>query len=326
MSGRWPLLLSLALLASCAVTAPQAVPTKTYLIGYLTAGTRSDTTIQIDAFRSGLRNLGYVEGQNLRLEIRWAEDYNDRLPELAAELVALKPDLIVAENLREALALKQATSTIPIVFASVPDPVENGVVTSLAKPGGNITGVGRVATGVVQRRLQLLKEAVPVISRLGFLYAPYIVSQLRLYQEAQTGSPALGLTVVPVPAHEDIALALSAAAGAHLDALYLTSAGLLLGQKAVVLEFAAANRLPTMSGGGREFVDAGGLMFYGEDLTNGVRRSTQYVDRILKGARPADLPIEMTSKFDFIINLKTARALGLTIPKSVLDQATEFVQ
>ncbi len=315
------------LVAGCAGS-PQPAAAKVYRVGWLSGSTQAENAAPLDAFRRAMRDLGYVEGRNLTLEIRYADGYTDRLPALAAELVALKPDIVVTQLPSEILGLKQAATAIPIVMAGVPDPVEQGLIASLARPGGNITGAAYRFLGTTPQRLQLLKEAAPGTSRIGLVYEPANPGHIRFLQEARDAAAALAIELLPlgIVSPDDLASALAAALSWHADALFVAGGLVARSQLARLVDFAATNRLPSMFGGGRDFVDAGGLMFYGEARTDAVRRSAPYVDKILKGAKPADLPVEVSSKFDLIINLKTAKALGLTIPPSVLAQATELIQ
>jgi len=315
-------------LGSCAgPLAPS--PAKVYRIGWLTGNTKAEAATVIDAFRQGMRDLGYVEGTNLILEIRYTEGHAELASALAAELVGLRLDLIASTSTNELLALKQATSTIPIVIAGATDPVGDGVVASLARPGGNITGTTNSAgPEIAQRRLQLLKETIPGAARVAFLFNAAQGSEVRGYEQARAAAAALGIDAqaVEVRAPGDFAGALAAAARGHPDAIYVGGSVLLGTQRQQILDFIAANRLPSMFSVNREYVDRGGLMLYGQDLNQVVRAAAKYVDRILKGADPAVLPIEQPAKYDFIINMKTAKALGITIPSSVLAQATELIQ
>lgn len=303
-------------------------PTKVYRIGWLAGSTQAETATQIDAFRQALREIGYVEGQNISLAIRYAEGHAERDPALAAELVALKVDLIVVTTDVEARALKQATSTIPIVTAGGVDVSGSGLVTSLERPGGNITGASGSGPELTQRRLQLLKETVPGASRIAYLFDASSGQQVRDHEEALSVAAALGIELQPleVRAAEDFADAFAAAGRGHPDAIYIGGSGLMSSQRQRILDFVAASRLPSMTTGSRDSVDRGALMYYNRDDVESKRSAAVFIDRIFKGANPADLPIEKPSKFVLIINMKTAKALGLTIPPSVLAQATELIQ
>ena len=301
---------------------------KVYRVGWFSNDTQGGALHVLDLFRPAMRDLGYIEGRNLAFEIRYDEGRAERAPALAAELLALKPDVIVVTGTPEALALKEASTTVPIVLAGTRDPVENGVVASLARPGGNITGAPAAGVEVVQRRLQLLKDTVPSASRVGFLFDALSPAELRNYQEAQSTAAVLGIELqgLGVRATEDRADVLAAAGRAHLDAIYLSGGPLIGAMRPLILPFLAASRLPSMTTSTRGSVDAGALMYYDSDQVEYLRTAAGYVDRIFKGARPADLAIQKPSKFEFIINMRTAKALGLTIPPSVLAQATELIQ
>ncbi len=313
-------------LAVCA--GPPSAPQKVYRVGYLSGSTQAETAAEIDAFRQAMRQLGYVDGRNLEIEIRWAEGNAEREPALAAELLALKPAVIVVRAVPEALVLKRATSTIPIVLAGTPDPVENGLVASLARPGGNITGAWSVGPEATQRRLQLLKETVPGAARVGYFFDASNAVQARGYQQAQSAAPSLAIELLPVEVRsaQDFPDAFAAAERLHLDAVFVGGGALMSTQRSQILAFLTANRLPAITPSTRDYVDNGALLSFGEDGVDAVLRAVPYVDRILKGANPSDLPIEKAAKFDLIINMRTAKALGLTIPASVLAQATELIQ
>ncbi len=303
---------------------------KVYRIGYLRFGSGSPTTNRgYIAFRQGLRELGYVEGQNLVLEYRAAERKLKRLPDLAAELVRLKVDVIVTPGARPLVRAAQgATRTIPIVISGFRvDPVEAGIVVSLARPGGNITGLTNLDSELHPKRLELLKEAFPRISRVVILWTPD--QQEHRMKAMEAAGQALGIqiqSVVAVPPfeHESVFAAISRESP---DGLIVGSSalGLRPGRRARIIEFTTKRQLPTIYSR-IQFVNAGGLMSYEVDKTDLVRRALAYVDKILKGAKPADLPVEQPTKFDFVINLKTAKQLGLTIPPNVLLQATRVIK
>jgi putative ABC transport system substrate-binding protein len=320
------LVVGVALLSSCAASVPSV--TRVYRVGYLSGNTEVESKTQLDAFRQALQDLGYVAGRNLAIEIRYAEGHAERAPALAADLVALKLDVIAARSTPEALALKQATSRVPIVLVNVADVVESGLVAALARPGGNITGTAAPGTELAQRRLQLLTEALAGARRVTFLNDATQASATALAQEYQKAGAALGVAIedLEVRAPEDFGTAFEAIRARHPDGLIVAGGPVTGSQRQTILDFVATSRVPSMFSLNREFVDRGGLMLYGADLVQVIRRSATYVDRILKGANPADLPIEKPSKFEFIINLKTAKALGLTIPQSVIAQATEVIQ
>ena len=298
-------------------------------IGYLSPNlTASPHTHK--AFRQGLHDLGYVEGRNLVIEYRDAEGKLERLPALAAELVALKVDVVVAPNTVAALAARQATKTIPIVFAVAADPVTSGLVTSLARPGGNVTGLSILSPELVGKGLELLTQAIPGVSRIAVLWQPGALGERTekdLLKEAEVAARALGMRpqVVEARGPEDFDRAFSDMTRARTGALTVLTSIMFVIERRRLVDLAAKNRLPTVYPY-REFVDAGGLMAYGPNIADNYRRAATYVDKILKGAKPADLPVEQPTKFELVINLKTAKALGLTIPPSLLQRADEVIQ
>jgi len=315
-------------LAPLAVGAQQAA--KVARIGYLSTNLATNPHIQ-EAFRQGLRDLGYVEGRNVVIEYRDAEGKYERLPALAAELVALKVDVIVAaagNNL--AMAAKQATRTIPIVFAAVSDPVAFGLVTSLARPGGNVTGTSVISSELVGKRLELLTQAVPGVSRVAILWLPGALGERTekdMLQQADVAARALGVRLQFVEARgpADLDRAFSDMTRARAGALTVLPSNMFLREHRRLVDLAAKHRLPAVYTV-KEYVDAGGLMTYGPNLADVVRRAATYVDKILKGAKPAELPVEQPTKFELVINLKTAKALGLTIPPSVLGRADQVIE
>jgi len=298
-------------------------------IGYLSHNLAASSHLR-DAFLQGLRELGYVEGRNVVIEYRYAEGKPERLPALAAELVALKVDVIVTVSNTTALAAKQATRTVPIVFTAVANPVAAGIVNSLARPGGNLTGLASLGSELVGKRLELLKQAVPVVDRVAVLWLPGALGE-RTEKEMRTGadvaSQALGVRLQFVEARgpADFDRAFSDMTSARADALTLLPSNMFLREHRRLVDLAAKNRLPAVYGS-REFVDAGGLMSYGANQVDLYRSAATYVDKILKGAKPDDLPVEQSSKFELFINLKSANALGITIPKSMLARADEVIQ
>ena len=298
-------------------------------IGYLSHNLAASSHLR-DAFLQGLRELGYVEGRNVVIEYRYAEGKPERLPALAAELVALKVDVIVTVSNTTALAAKQATRTVPIVFTAVANPVAAGIVTSLARPGGNLTGLASLGSELVGKRLELVKQAVPGVSRVAVLWLPGALGE-RTEKDMRAGadvaSQALGVRLQFVEARDptDFDRAFSDMTGARADALTLLPSNMFLREHRRLVDLAAKNRLPAVYGS-REFVDAGGLMSYGANQVDLYRSAATYVDKILKGARPDDLPVEQSSKFELFINLKSANALGITIPKSMLARADEVIQ
>jgi len=323
-------ILALSLLAApLAAEAQQAA--KVARIGYLSPNLATSPHLR-EAFREGLRDLGYVEGRNLVIEYRDAEGKVERLPALAAELVALKVDVIVAEggNTRVPLAATQATRTLPIVFASAADPVGSGLVTSLARPGGNVTGLSSLAPELVGKCLEQLKQAVPGVSRVAVLWQPGGFGERTekdMLKEAEVAARALGVRLQFVEARgpEDFDRTFSDMTRARAGALTVLGSAMFFNERRRLVDLAAKNRLPAVYAQ-REFVDAGGLMSYGPDLADLLRRAATYVDKILKGTKSGDLPIEQPKKFELVINLKTAKALGLTIPQSVLGRVDEVIQ
>ena len=284
-----------------------------------------------EAFLQGLRDLGYVEGRNLVIEYRFAEGKHERYPALAAELVALKVDVIVASGgTPAALTAKQATRTLPIVFAPVGDPVTSGLVTSLARPGGNLTGLSGLAPELINKRLELLTQAVPGVSRVAVLWQPDAFGERTekdMLKRAEVAARALGVRVQFVEARgpDDFDRAFSEMTRARAGALTDLEGNMFFSERRRLVDLAGKNRLPAVYSS-REFIDVGGLMSYGPNLVDLYRRAATYVDKILKGAKPADLPVEQPTKFELVINLKTAKALGLTIPPAVLARANEVIQ
>ena len=316
------------LAAPLAVEAQQAA--KVVRIGWLANSPADANPHLIGAFRQGLRDLGYVEGRNLVIEIRSAEGKFERLPARAAELVALKIDVIVAGGTPNALAAKHATKTIPIVFTAAVDPVENGLVTSLARPGGNVTGVANLAQELVGKRLEQLKQAIPGVSRVAVLWQPGAYgerTERAMLKEAEVATRALGVRLQFVEARgpEDIDRAFSEMTRERAGALTVSSSSMFITERRRLVDLAAKHRLPALYPT-RESVDVGGLMSYGPNLADSFRRAAPYVDKILKGAKPGDLPVEQPTKFDLVINLKTAKALGLTIPPSLLQRADQVIE
>jgi len=296
-------------------------------IGLLRTGSPSDRVEEIEASWKGLWDLGYVEGQNIAVEFRFAEGREDRLPDLAAELARVKADVIVANGAVAIRAAKQATTAIPIVMAEVGDPVRTGLVASLARPGGNITGSTILGAELSAKRLQLLKEAVPKLERVAFLWTPANPANRLHFEDIQLGAKALGVALqsVEIRSADGFDGAFTAISRERPNALYLTADPLHRLHAGRVIEFAARSRLPAMYNL-REHVEAGGLMAYGVSLPDMFRRAATYVDKILKGAKPADLPVEQPTRFELVINLKTAKALGLTIPQSILIRADQVIQ
>jgi len=298
---------------------------KVYRLGYISPGSGPDAFTE--TFREGLRELGDVEGQNLVIEYRWT-GLGEPLAKLAAELVGLKPDLIVSVSHRVSLEVKRATSTIPVVFAHVNDPVGVGLVPSLAHPGGNVTGLSAQGLDLIAKRLELLKELFPSVSRVAYLGNPDEPYSPVYLREVQRVASVLGVKeVVSIEARTrgDVDAAFTTLRAQHPNALLVGPNGLNAANSGRISEFARANRLPTMHGS-RDFVDAGGLVSYGPELHAHYRRLAAYVDKVLKGARPADLPVEQPTKFELVINMKTAKALGLRIPSSIQVRTDQMVE
>ncbi len=299
---------------------------RVYRIGFLDFRFRSTTTDpRLAALRQGLHELGYVEGQNLVIEYRSAKGKRERLPEVAAELVQLKVDVLVTAGSPLVWhAAKKATRTIPIVMAGgTSDPVELGIVAGLARPGGNITGLSSREVELHGKRLELLKDVFPGISRVAIIWSP--AQQKQGITEVKAAAQALGIQIQSVVVRRNLENFFSIISEDPPDALLLTSSGLTLRHRARVVDFTAKRRLPTIYGSPL-FVDAGGLMSYGVASTESYRRAGTYVDKILKGANPAELPIEQPRKFELVVNLKTAKQLGLTIPPEVLYRADKIIK
>jgi putative tryptophan/tyrosine transport system substrate-binding protein len=305
-------------------------PKKVPRIGYLAGQDPARESSPSEAIRLALRELGYIEGQNISIEYRYAEGRRDRFPELAAEAVRLKLDIIVVAGGSEAVrAVKNATKTIPIVMVGRGiDPVEAGLVESLARPGGNVTGLTNLATELGAKQLELLKEAVPKLTRVAVLYEPASrTNVLQVKEVLPVAARALRLTVQPweVRVADGFERVFAALNKQPPDGLFVTAGGLMSANLKRIAGLALKSRLPSVYQS-REFVDAGGLMSYGADEADSYRRVAYYVDKILKGAKPADLPVEQPTKFEFVINLKTAKQIGLTIPQSVLFRADRVIK
>jgi putative tryptophan/tyrosine transport system substrate-binding protein len=301
---------------------PARVPT----IGFLGSATPATQGLWVTAFVQRLRELGWVEGHNLAIDYRWAEGRSGRFTEIAAEFVRLKVDVIVAATTPAALAAKQATSVIPIVFAGVSDPVGTGLVASLARPGANVTGLSNLISDTGGKRLEFLREVVPGLRRLAIMANvsnPAVALQVG---EVQPAARTFGLEVaiLEVRRVEDIASAFDALKG-RADALYVCADPLMYTNRIRINTLALSVRLPTMHGL-REYVEAGGLMSYGANIADHFRRNAEYVDKILRGAKPADIPVEQPTKFDLVINLTTAKVLGLDVPPSLLARADEVIE
>jgi putative tryptophan/tyrosine transport system substrate-binding protein len=304
-------------------------PKKVPRIGYLGNPSPSASSAHIEAFRQGLRELGYVEGKNIVIEWRHHEGKLDRLPALAAELVRLKVDVIVTAGPPATRAAKEATATIPIVMANDGDPVGTGLVASLARPGGNITGLSTIAPELSGKQLEILKEVVPKASRVAVFTTSTIPGHAKKLKEVELAAKAFGLQLQYLDilgGPKDIETAFRAAGKGRADAvLMLVSGGFVSAHRTEIVELAIKSRLPAIYPNS-QYVDAGGLMTYGVSLTDLDRRAATHVDKILKGRKPADLPVEQPTKFEFVINLKAAKQIGLTIPPNVLARADKVIK
>ena len=312
------------LLASPVVAQAQPVG-KLPRVGYLFYGSPGPSR-EIDAFRQGMRELGYIEGQSIAVEYRFASGQIERYPGLAAELVRLKVDVIVAPATPQALAAKQATGSIPIVFVLVADAVGAGLITNFARPGGNITGLTSSSADLGGKRLELLKQMVPKASRVAVLYSPTDRSNVLILKQLQESAPTLGLILQPLEVREprDFEGAFVAMTGERAHAMFGIPGASTFEHSKVLVNLAAKHRIPAMWGH-RSFVDAGGLMSYAVNLYDQNRQAAVFVDKILKGAKPADLPVEQPTRFELVINLRPAKALGLTIPPTLLAQADQVI-
>jgi putative tryptophan/tyrosine transport system substrate-binding protein len=301
-------------------------PPKLVRIGYLSLGTAATTAPLVEALRSGLRELGYVEGENLLLEYRRAE-VATQLPDLAADLVRANVDVIFAPSSDHVAAAKRVTTTIPIVFAAHADPVGVGHIASLARPGGNITGMSMLLTELSVKELELLREAIPKSRRIGVLWNPMTPSNLPARRALEVAAETLKaeLVMVPIRTHNDIEGAFSRMVAERVDAFLVVASPLTNSGRAELVELALRHRLPGMFGL-KVNAEAGGLMSYGADLFDLYRRAAVYIDKIVKGAKPADLAVEQASKFEFVVNLQTARALGITFPQSILLRADQVIE
>jgi putative ABC transport system substrate-binding protein len=315
-----------ASLFALSVAADAQQPNKVFRIGYLSGVDPAHESVRSEAFRAALRERGYIEGQNIAIEYRYAGGKNDRLPGLAAELVHLRVDIIVGPSGSAPIrAAKNATKTIPIVMMSLAaDPVEAGFVESLARPGGNITGLTTLSRELGGKRLELFKQAVPKMARVAVLYAP---TAPRSVIEVKEEARALGLTIQPLEVRDagSFEKVFAALSKQRPDGQYVPPGPLMAANEKRIAAFALKSRLPSVYSN-REATDAGGLMYYGADYDDLDRRAAYYVDKILKGAKPADLPVEQPMKFEFIINLKTAKQIGVTIPPNVSARATKIIR
>ena len=324
------IVLTLALLALGAPLATEAqAPPKEPRVGYLSIGSASDPrrVAIYEAFRQSLRDRGYIENRNISIERRFAEGNYDRLPGLAAELVRRRVDVIAAYSTPAAKAALGATKSIPIVMSGVVDPVATGLVVGLARPGGNVTGLSLMAPEIVGKQMQLLKELIPRVSRIAVLWNPANPSGAPQLQEAEVAARALKVQLQPLEARkgDDLDRALATMTRARADGMVVVVDGVFIDSRIRLARLAEKARLPAVYGL-REHVEVGGLMFYGASPVDQARRAAALVDKILKGAKPGDLPVEQPTEFGLVINLKTARALGLSVPQSVLVRADEIIR
>jgi putative tryptophan/tyrosine transport system substrate-binding protein len=316
------------LLAPCSAAEAQQAG-KIFRIGFLDVSTASGMAGLLEAFRQEMRKLGWIEGKNITIEYRFAEGKNDRLPDLAADLVRLHVDLILVSGAQPASAAKSATTTIPIVMANAGDPVGAGLVASLARPGGNITGFSGLAPELNTKRLEILKDAVPKLARVGLLRLPgaNIEGDLQL-KEIRPAAMALKLKLEEIETEPDakgLESAFQSAKQKPVNAIMAIVVRQFFAERKRIVELAGRYRLPAIYFQ-KEFVDEGGLMSYGADFDDLYRRAAGYVDKILKGAKPADLPVQRATKFEFVINLKAAKQIGLTIPVRVLERANKVIK
>src|SRR5580765_3541874 len=296
-------------------------------IGILELASPAASASQFKAFQQGLHELGYVEGKNVILEYRFADGKLDRLPELAAELVGSKVDVIVTRSTGSIRAAMNASKTIPIIFPSAGAPVEDGLVASLAKPGGNVTGITQLSAELDGKKLEILKQAAPKVTQVGLLWTVGSARADNRSREADPAAKALGIQLhsLELKHANDFARIFDAAKQLGVQALSLAPSPLLFTHRATIFDFVAKNRLPAMYST-KDFVEAGGLMSYGQDIIDNWRRAATFVDKILKGAKPADLPVEQAMKFEFIVNLKAAKQIGLTIPVRMLERANQVIR
>jgi putative ABC transport system substrate-binding protein len=318
-------------LTLCEARTEAQQPGKTFRIGFLDPSTASGSTVLVDAFLQELSKLGWIEGKNIAIEYRFAEQKLDRLPELAADLVRLKVDLIVVTATPPAVAAKKATTTIPILMVNVGDPVGAGLVASLARPGGNVTGLSTLNPELNGKRLEILRDAVPKLARVGLLWPPSgsgaLGADLQL-KELRPAAVALKLKLEEIETQPDpkgLESAFQIAKQKQVGAIMTSAARTFLGERKRIVELASKYRLPAIYIQ-KEFVDEGGLMSYGTDYVDLFRRAAVYVDKILKGAKPADLPVQQATKFEFVINLKAAKQIGMTIPPRVLERANLVIR
>lgn len=322
----------LVVLGAGALTAPfaslaQQPSMKVSRIGFLGNSTAALEANLIGPFREGLRDLGYVEGRNALIEDRWAEGKYERFPALIAELIALRVEVIVTAGTPATLAFKKATTSLPLVMVAVGDPVGTGIVASLARPGGNITGLSSIAPELEGKRLELLREVKPKLSHVAVFWNPLNAFHTGAMKQVRAAAQALRINVLPlaVGKAEELEGAFAAIVKARPDALFILADRIFLHNRARMMEFASQNRLPSVNAY-RELVEAGGLMSFGPSYEDMHRRAATYVDKILKGARPADLPVEQPTKFELVVNMKTAKMLGVKFPNSILVRADKVIE
>ena len=320
-------ILFVVVLLAVAVIAQAQQPTKISRIGRLAIASQSAESARIEAFRKGMRDLGYVEGKNIVVEWRFADGKLDRLPAQAAELVRLKLEIIVSSGSTPTRAARAATSTIPIVMCNDNDPVGDGFVASLARPGENISGLSNFAPELSGKRLEILREVLPKLSRVAVIGTSTNPAYAQVIKEVELAAKALGVKLqnLDVLDSKDIETAFRAASKGRADAVLVLTSATLVPQRVQLAELAVKNRFPVMYSNS-QYVEAGGLMFYGANVLDLDRRAATYVDKILKGTKPADLPVEQPTKFEFIINLKAAKQIGLTIPPNVLARADKVIR
>ena len=319
-------LITAMLITVPAVEAQQ--PGKIFRIGFLDGGTATGNAVVVEAFKQAMSQLGWIDGKNITIEYRFAEQKRERVPELAAELVGLKVDLIVASGTPPARAVKKATASIPIVVTNIADPVGAGLVASLARPGGNVTGFSSLGSELNTKRLEILKDAVSKLARVGLLVAPSSISVEVPLKELRAAAGALKLKLEEIETQADakgLESAFQTAKQKQVGAILTTGSGPFFAERKRIVELAGKYRMPAMYFQ-KEFVDEGGLMSYGADFNDLYRRAAVYVDKILKGAKPGDLPIQQATKFEFIVNLNAAKQIGLTIPNRVLERANQVIK
>lgn len=321
----WFLLCTLPFALSAPVEAQQ--PKKVPRVGYLAAVSATADAPRLNAFRQGLRDLGYVEGQNIIIDYRHEDRGFERLPDLAAELVRLKIDVLVAVTTNAALAAKKTTGTIPIVFMGVTDPIAAGLVESLARPGGNSTGITNIAAILTGKRLEFLKETIPKVSRVAVLWDPQAPGSIPQWKESQLPARELSLQLysMEVSSVDKYEAAFKEAVNARNTAIWVTLNPLANSNQELIAQLAIDNRLPSICARG-DYAESGCMMAYGPGYSTEGRDGARYVDKILKGVKPADLPVEQPTKFELVINLRTARQIGVAIPQSVLNQADKVIE